>query len=343
MDRASSLIFPGSRTLASWWRQLAPSQPQALWIGYEFVHRIEAPVHVHSAQPIEPLSALVLQAIQLEVQLQPAALDAVNPALLEARLRLPIAVLQRVLIGMQETGLLARPARNGWHITDLGRHALHANQIPLKLCTRRVFPFVECLDAAGQRTAPPTFLPIADCAGTSWQVDESHRFEPGFLRAAIAQSSDWKQAHAFPGEIDALADDATVDAAQQVLLDRPQRVMLVRILTSNELLGFAVKVDSWTLHDREPVLRMPGATHSAPDVPPTVWQDAWRSWCRQRQLPTNEVDACTLTYRAPRLEVQAPPRLVQRLQSAKSDLFKGEAWLLVGDGYRRTAALLAMK
>jgi hypothetical protein len=102
------------------------------------------------------------------------------------------------------------------------------------------------------------------------------------------------------------------------------------------------------LNEREPVLRLPLAARTlwpdlGQDVPITTWQDAWRSWCRQRQLPTNEVDACTLTYRAPRLEVQAPPRLVQRLQASKSDLFKGEAWLLVGEGYLRTAAQLAIK
>ena len=71
--------------------------------------------------------------------------------------------------------------------------------------------------------------------------------------------------------------------------------------------------------------------------------DAWRSWCKQRQLPTNEVEICSLNYRPPRLEVQAPPRLIQRLQAAKSDLFKGEAWLVIGDGYLRTAALLTMR
>jgi hypothetical protein len=41
--------------------------------------------------------------------------------------------------------------------------------------------------------------------------------------------------------------------------------------------------------------------------------------------------------------VQAPPRLVQRLQAAKSDLFKGDAWLLVGDGYFRAAAQLVIR
>jgi len=343
MDRASSLIFPGSRTLVSWWRQLQPHQPQALWVGYEFIHRIEAPVYVQTVQPIEPLFAMLLQAIALEQRI-----NGVSIASLHQRLQVPSVILQRVLLSMEDAGLLTRNMPDGWQLTDLGRQALQTNQVPLRLCERRVFPFMECLDPTGQRAAAPKYLPLAESVGTPWQVETPHRFEAEFLRTSIAQGSDAKKVVAFPAEIDALADDATIEAAQQVLVDRPQRIMMVMIQKSQELLGFAVKVDGWTLYDRDPILRVPVAARSnwsdlAQEIPLAVWQDAWRSWCRQRQLPTNEVDACTLTHRAPRLEVQAPPRLVQRLHAAKSDLFKGEAWLLVGDGYLRTAALLVIK
>jgi hypothetical protein len=112
-----------------------------------------------------------------------------------------------------------------------------------------------------------------------------------------------------------------------------------------EIQGFVVKVDGWTLYDRSPVIRLATGTSRVwpeltEDPALSVWQQAWQSWCRQRQLPGAEVDACRLTYRAPRLEVQAPARLMQRLQASKSDLFKGETWMLVGDGFLRTAALL---
>jgi hypothetical protein len=318
-------------------------QPQALWVGYEFVHRIEAPVYVQTVQPLEPLFGMLLRAIALE----PGG-DAVAVGPLHRRLQVPAVIVQRVLVNMQEAGLLTRCEADAWQITDLGQHALRTNQVPLRLCERRVLPFVECLDAVGQRMAPPLFLPLADCVGVPWQVEPPHSFEASILRACIAQPSATKQARGFPGEIEALADDAS-NEVPPVLVDRPQRVLLVLILTPKEVLGFSVKVDGWTLNEREPVLRLPLAARALwadlrEDVPLlTAWQDAWRSWCRQRQLPTNEVDACTLSYRAPRLEVQAPPRLVQRLQAAKSDLFKGEAWLLVGDGYVRPAALLAIK
>jgi len=344
MDRASSLIFPGSRTLVNWWRQLQPHHPQSLWVGYLFVHRVEAPVFVQTVKPIEPLFSLLLQAIALE--LNP---NGVIAATLQQRLQMPSVIVHRILVGMQEAGLLMQGAAlQDWLLTDLGRHALQTGHVPVRTCERRVLPFMEGLDAAGQRVAEPMFVPIADCVGAAWQVEMPHRFEVGFLRTSVAQPCEMKQTMGFPSEIDALADDASIDAAQQVLVDRPQRVMLVLIQTNKELLGFSAKVDGWTVFDREPILRLPIIARSvwpdlANEVTVTVWQDAWRSWCRQRQLPANEVDACTLTHRPPRLEVQAPPRLVQRLHAAKSDLFKGEAWILVGEGYVRTAAVLALK
>ena len=72
MDRASSLIYPGSRTLAGWWRQLAPLQPKAIAMGYGFLHRIEAAVNVVTQEPIDPLVHLVLQALALEKSAVPA-------------------------------------------------------------------------------------------------------------------------------------------------------------------------------------------------------------------------------------------------------------------------------
>ena len=71
MDRASSLIFPGGRTLAGWWRQLSPWQPAGLWIAYGFVHHVEATVQVRSEQPIDSLAHLVLQALHLEEAVAP--------------------------------------------------------------------------------------------------------------------------------------------------------------------------------------------------------------------------------------------------------------------------------
>jgi hypothetical protein len=331
MDRASSLIFPGSRTIAGWWRQLQAHQPKALWIGYAFLHRIEAPIQV-------------LRAIRLE---QAVAPQPVELAALESRLRLPTPMTRRVLIGMQETGLLTCAA-DAWTLTERGESALAHQSYPERVHERRIFPFLERVDASGQRIAPAQFLPIAECVGVNWAVDDTHRFDIACLKECIAQPAAWKQSAGFPLDVEALATETTAAADwQQVVVDRPERTMLTLIQTATrELLGFAVKVDGWVLHDRAPALR--GATTEhwqdlAPAPQATALQDAWRDWCRQQKLPASEVDSCMLTHESPRLEVTAPPRLVQRLQAAKSDLFRGDAWLLVGDGFVRTATQLALR
>ena len=336
MDRASSLIFPGSKTLAGWWRQLAPHQPTALAIGYAFLHRIEAPVHVHCDQELDPLAHFVLQALSL------------SDADLAGRLHLPAPALQTVLIQLQSENLAARTS-NAWQLTERGHAALQAGTIPVHVIQRRVFPFLERLDSSGARVSEPCFVPLSECVSVPWPVDEAHHIEIGELRKIASQSVEWKKANGFPLDVEAFADASSLDVTQQVIVDRPERVMIVLIsIAAHEVLGFAVKAESWTLFDRTPVVRMPSASESlwsaSVQAPKTeVWQESWRSWCKQRQLPTNEVEICALNYRPPRLEVQAPARLVQRLQAAKSDLFKGEAWLLAGDGYIRTAAQLAIR
>lgn len=337
MDRAASLIFPGSKTLVGWWGQLASYRPQALWIGYGFLHRIEAPVTILRELPVDPFLDMVLQALTLE----PASGVALKN--LQARLHLPTAVLQPILSEMQTLGFVAR-REDQWQMTPAGAQALARKQFPTQVQERRVFPFLESLDAAGQRLGPAQFLAIAECAHAPWQVDDAHRFDRAWLKAAVEQSAEWKASLAFPGDVTALVQNT----AEDVLVDRAERALVVFLLSGAELLGFAAKVDGWTLSQRTPAVRLPASAcahwpERFQEPASSVWQDAWRDWCRQRQLPTNEVEICSLSYRPPRLEVQAPQRLVQRLQASKNDLLRGEAWLLVGAGYNRTAAQLALK
>src|SRR6516165_9862223 len=130
MDRAASLIFPGSRTLANWWRQLSSHQPLALGIGYGFLHRIEAPVCVLSQEPVDPLVHLVLQALALEKT------PCVGVAGLQHRLSLPLAIVHRILAGMQEAGLVALSEAGGWRATERGNHALERRIVGLSVQKR---------------------------------------------------------------------------------------------------------------------------------------------------------------------------------------------------------------
>src|SRR5262249_35580821 len=44
---SSSLAYPGSRSLAGWWRQLAPLHPRAVWLAHLLLHRVEALVRLN--------------------------------------------------------------------------------------------------------------------------------------------------------------------------------------------------------------------------------------------------------------------------------------------------------
>ncbi len=337
MDRAASLISPGSKTLVGWWRQLAPHKPRGLWVGYVYVHRIEAPVEVLRSQPLDPLVLLTLQ-----------ALDVVPANEIARWLGMPAPVLAGILQTIQRIGLIESSAGDCVTITALGRTALADRSVPVRSVERQSFTFVERLDNAGRRSAPPIYFPLAECARANWVVDEMHRFDASMLQSCIHQPREWKDVCGFPHGVERLRCDGVENEWKQVIIDRPERVMLTLMTTESELIVFGVKVDGWLLNDRTPVLRLPlAALKIAPDLlrePSNAdWRDAWRIWCKQRNLPANEVEASTIAFVGPRVEIQAPPRLVQRLQAANSDLLKGEAWLIVGDGFIHAVAPMILK
>ncbi len=336
MDRAASLISPGSKILAGWYRQLAALKPRRIWVGYIYLHRIEAPVEVLREQPVDPLILLILQAI-----------NAAPVNEFDRWLGLPPAVLANILQSMQRENLIARANDNCWAITERGKLAVDRQSVPVHSTERQVLPFVERLDQAGQRVGPPLFLAIGNGPRADWIVDDAHSFDSGILQTCIKESNEWKAMTRFPTEIERFGIDAATDW-QRVIVDHPERMMTVFLTTEQELLGFAIKVEGWSLNERSPVLRLPSAALpglSALLTEPTdeAWRDAWRAWCKQRSLPANEVEACKVALASARVEIQAPPRLVQRLQAANNELLKGDAWLLVGEGYIRPAAPMAMK
>src|SRR5437868_6430014 len=107
MTSASSLAFPGSRTLATWWQQLAPFAPRSLRVGYLFVHRLEAAGSWLQPRPLEPLLQLVLESLAL------GPLAAAH--LLNSRLPLGTPVLSRLLQSSESARLVAGPP---WVLTE---------------------------------------------------------------------------------------------------------------------------------------------------------------------------------------------------------------------------------
>ncbi|HEV3444311.1 MAG TPA: hypothetical protein VG099_06685, partial [Gemmataceae bacterium] len=74
MTAAPALAFPPSKTLLSWWTQLAPFRPSALWVGHLLLHRVEALVSAQRPCPIDPIALFVLRAVALA---GPASLETI--------------------------------------------------------------------------------------------------------------------------------------------------------------------------------------------------------------------------------------------------------------------------
>jgi hypothetical protein len=113
------------------------------------------------------------------------------------------------------------------------------------------------------------------------------------------------------------------------------------------LLGLAVQVQGWQLQTDRPVLTLDGGWREAlPELAEDPglerWREAWRGWCQPRGLPVGEVEACILERRGPALVVRAPRPLAERLRANRSEIIKGEAWLLAGDERTRSAAVVEL-
>src|SRR5438105_3566534 len=98
MTAVSPLVFPGSRSLASWWKQLAPFQPLALWTGHLLLHRVEALATVHLLSPLDRIFLFVLRALGLAGKSSLQDLD--------QRLHLGIAVLRQLLRHLENEQLV---------------------------------------------------------------------------------------------------------------------------------------------------------------------------------------------------------------------------------------------
>jgi hypothetical protein len=347
MTAASSLAFPGSRTLAGWWRQLVPLGPQALWVGHLFLHHVEALVAAVRSHPLDPLHRFILQALAAEQTGTPF----LPPFLqrLDARLHLGSPLLRQLLRALATAGLAEPGAGDAWAVTALGREALARGEYALTGQERRVFHFVESAGGAG---AGPHFLYLNGHAGVPWPVGDDWGFDVSVLRACVRQPEEWKQRHGFPQDVCEILDQLAqaAPAWERVIVDRPERLPVALVRTGPpeheaELLGFPVRQEGWALQVHHPVFAVredglaPFADLESHPLEQACRQ-AWRAWCQPRGLPADEVEACALRPAGVRLHVAAPAPLVERLRVARSDALKGEAWLLIGEGLLRAAAVL---
>jgi hypothetical protein len=356
MTGATSPAFPGSRKLAGWWRQLAPYQPQALWVGHFLLHHVEALVRVSQACRPDPFTLFLLRALALSVSDFTA--DATGAAqileYLDEHLHLGRQVLHQALRGLETDGLAQSCPSGRWTITGLGRDALERHEYPRAAHERRSFYFIESAEPNGPDRPPPHYVNVHYATGISWAVADDTHFDVGTLESCLRQPVEWKQQHGFPVNVQEVVRAGSArppgalapPAWQSVIVDRPERIAAALVLTAaGALVGLAIRPDGWTLQAGSPLFAIQAHWSTVfpnlpPELPPAMWRLVWRSWCESRGLPGDEAEACVVEQHGERLRVIAPPRLIERLRATRSDVFKGETLLLAGEGKVRTGAVV---
>jgi hypothetical protein len=342
MTSASSLAFPGSRTLATWWRQLAPFQPDMLCAGYLFIHRLDICACFRELRPLDPLLAMALEAFALEAKQPPSA----GEDALGRRLHLELPALRGLLRSLADLKLIEGRGGAFWALTELGREALTSKAVWSPRWRRGQFSFVESLSPVSARRAPPHFLKVHEAPAASWHPEESAAFALTWLYDCVRQDTGWKKTFGFPLDLVEFAQASSPAASwQRVVIDRPERLLVAFCRNrrlDGDVLGFGVRPEGWILNAAEPIIRLPAAASGVipeiEEVPPERWKQAWLEWCRSRQLPPADAAESSLRLEDERLLVNVPSALLQSLQASKSDVLKGETWLLAGDGYLRSAA-----
>jgi hypothetical protein len=356
MTSASSLAFPGSRTLATWWRQLTSFEPQGLRVGYLFLHRLEVPACWLERKPLDPLLLLVLDALVLEQKRDATSTDQLGSRLRQ-RLSLDIPVVLRLMHALAELQLIKNQTPSAglapsWLVTEQGQAALQTKTVWSRESRRGTFPFIERLGPTGQRLAPPHYVRILDAPASPRLVEDAATFAVAWLHTCLDQSPEWKKTFGFPLEVrsfEAVTQEAPAPASwNHVILDRAERLLVVLFQgpkPKEDLLGFAIRPEGWVLNAAEPILHLPADARTVfweqdQSAAFDLWQRAWLSWCRIRNLPLDYAQECSLALVEERLRIAAPEQLIRYLQIGKSEILKGETWLLAGEGYVRQAARL---
>lgn len=352
---AALLAFPSSRAVAGWWKQFAPLQPRQFWVGHFLLHRVEALVRVEQPCRLDPLRSLILRALALPG----SGADVPPREQLEGRLHLGRQVLGRLLHGMASEDLIQADAARGWVLTARGQRGLEQGEYLRSRQERRVFHFLQG-EPIGRGLS---FLGLSNPPTAPWPAGADWEFDVGVLEACLGRPREWKDERGFPLDVqEVLSIDkggagprnrGSLRAAwQRVILDRPERLAAALVLVPSpagqeQLAAFAVQQDGWLLQAEQPLFALSADwrsvfPHLATEPAPDQWRQAWRAWCQPRNVPPADVEGCTLEPYACCIRIRAPGRLLHRLRAARSDAFKGEAWLLAGDAALRPAAMIEL-
>ena len=349
MSAALAPAWPGSRVLLAWWRELSQRKPRQMRVGRFLTHRVEALVRVRRAHPLDRWQRALLQLAHTRLPLSGQFLSALKDLQLDAQ------ILGQLLRELTELGLLHRNGAGLWQLTPAGRNSLETGTLDEFHDQRRTFAFLDKTTA----NLPPSFLPL----DRPWPSDldvptldtTAPRFEIARLETCVGQSPEWKSLRRFPSDVEALLLPDGIDAEsswRRVVLDAvtTQWFAFLDLAPVDEeayVMGFPARSEDWTL-DTKPLVTLSNAWRD--DLPelfdepsPQQWRQVWRDWCQPRGLNVEDIEASRLERLDHRLIAHAPPRLIERLRTLRSDAIKQEAWLLSGEGSIRTAAQLELR
>jgi hypothetical protein len=303
------------------------------------LHHVEALVRTARTARLDRFAAGVLRALSLG---SPATLDDLEP-----RLHLGRQVLAVALRELASAGLVEGDATGRWQPTAAGREGLQTGSYPHTCHERRRFHFRD----SGRPGQPPHFLRLNGIPAAPLPPPDSWCFDPDLLQACVAREADWKQRHGFPAEVAEVVPPSALGAMSHappawkgVIVDRAEHLFVVLAAAGDELLGFAAETQGWTLRTPEPVARLgPGWEEAFPDLAEEAseehWRAAWRAWCYARGLPPEGTESCAFRREGHVVKVTAPREVVSRWRGRGSEAFRGEAWLLAGEGPLRAAAV----
>jgi hypothetical protein len=324
---------PPGRALNGWWRELAPCQPQRLWFTHLLLHRVEALAAIIQTKRPDAFQLALLRL--LSTTTNGCTAGSLDHAHVDRQL------LYRCLSALASQGLLAAQGSD-WVLTDAGRSAVATGVYTQPGLERRAFYFVD----QGDMNRPAHFLHLSRPA-LPYPAHVNFCFDPRWLEDCLRQPLEWKVHHQFPADVEAVVTATPGNKAplswREVVLDRPEHLLVAVIQTAPGFHGFQVQPEDWKLRAEEPVFTLgEGWQEVLPDLAqepaPDLWRAAWQGWCRQRSLPPAETDGCSLRRQDHWLEVRASKRLFDRFKATRSDVLQGETWLLAGKGRTRSAA-----
>jgi hypothetical protein len=361
MSSAASLVFPGSRSLGAWWRQLSPLRPRAQWVTHLLVHRVEALVRLRCSLPLAVFDRLALETVGRN----PGA----STAELSRRLHFEPQMVRQVLTRLAAADVLFERAPSCWEVTPRGQQSLEHGELIGQAHERRSFHFLEP-ETPG---AGVHFVKLVASRSSPCPPPSDWAFDVSALTSCVRQPAQWKQRHGFPEEVESIVLRAAPDEKrssegngvnddaryldkrnpmrwEQVVVDHCEHLVSVLILVAGadgaeSLLGFAVHPEGWVLESSRPMLALDGGWR---DVFPgfegaaneDAWRQAWRGWARTSALAEAAVETCKVRFEGYRVRVYAPLSVLEPLRRARSEALRGNVWLLAGQGRTRVAACL---